>query len=430
LDETHVQRTNWPNRKHAPSQALALAVAVMGVIGFGLATIGASPTGVVSVAKGLSTVFGPTAPPLGTHVSVAPRTLTDLNAVRIGPNLAAAKPAGGGSTSMQPGCSSAPCPMGITDYGITPNLTTYKLSPKLVEDQIDIYGLGIGTASGGGCLDPDAAAGQCFTIQSNVVSHNQYVENTKGSYWAQNVPEVAYDASCSSPCVSGEYSVTFLDNIWNFSSSSGCAGTHNSGNDCINPAHITGNDAGRCAAHGGAPSYYYCLGPTVYGVYPPFTVETWTDIDDFNSAGCHPATGVSGKSCINFYGAVLEAGSLVFSQYYDGVTFHSGAHAAGTPTFYISDSNSPFGLPYDDEWVIGGPGGGSSNAVDMEGDMTGETSTCAITNCYSYPSMQHAWSSGADTAESISDVQMSPLFNSRDLGYINFNTDNPGVAEW
>jgi len=80
--------------------------------------------------------------------------------------------------------------------------------------------------------------------------------------------------------------------------------------------------------------------------------------------------------------------------------------------------------------VIGGPGGGSSNAVDIEGDMTAETSVCTVSTCYNYPSIQHAWSSGADTAESISDVYMAPLFNSRDLGYIEYQTDNPNVALW
>jgi Thermopsin len=307
----------------------------------------------------------------------------------------------------------------------------YKLSPKEVEDQIDIYELSIGASSGGGCLDPDAAAGECFPIQSNVVTHNQYVDNTKGSYWAQNVPEIAYDSSCSSPCVSGTYSVTFLDNIWNFSSPSGfCPTGHNSGAGCVNPSHISGNDAGKCTSHGGAPLLYYCVGATTYDLLPPFTVETRTGLDDFNFAGFHPSTGVSGKSCINFYGTVIQRGFSVYNSYYDGVTFHSGSHAAGTPTFFVSNSSTPVGLLYDNEWVMGGPGGGSSNSVFIEGGLTGETSTCTVANCCNYPSMQHAWSSGADTAEAISDVYMLPYFNSRDLGYITFGTDNPGSAEW
>jgi hypothetical protein len=430
LERIIAEKSSWPNRNSAPAKTLAAAVAVMSLIGFGLVAVVASPGVVVPISKGLSSAFGPTHPQAATGVGDAPHALANPSAAIIGPNFAAAKPGGKVGTSMQPGCASAPCPMGITDYGLSPNSSAYSLSPKVVEDQIDIYGLAIGTSSGGGCLDPDAAAGQCFTIQSNVVSHNQYVKNTKGSYWAQNVPEVAYDSSCSTPCVSGTYSVTFLDNIWNFSYSHGCTSTKNTGKGCINPAEISGDGLKKCSATGGAPNLYYCVGPIVYGLSPPFTVETWTDINDFNHGGCTPSTGTYGKSCINFYGAVLASGSVVFGGYYDGVTFHSGSHAAGTPTFYIDRALSPLGLYYDDEWVIGGPGGGSSNAVDIEGDMTAETSVCTVSTCYNYPSIQHAWSSGADTAESISDVYMAPLFNSRDLGYIEYSTDNPNVALW
>ncbi|HEV2450062.1 MAG TPA: hypothetical protein VGU43_06620, partial [Thermoplasmata archaeon] len=75
------------------------------------------------------------------HILGAPRALANPAAARIGPNLGAARPTAPGVTSMSPGCSTAPCPMGVTDYGLSPNLTTYTLSPKVVEAQIDIYSL-------------------------------------------------------------------------------------------------------------------------------------------------------------------------------------------------------------------------------------------------------------------------------------------------
>jgi hypothetical protein len=440
LDQNNLQRTRWPNHHRGTSKSLALAVAVMSVVGFGLAGLATGAPAAVATATGILTDLGATMPGPLSSVAVTPHTLSDLRATEFGPRLAGAMPSNTGATkalASTPGCSSAPCPMGITDYGITPGLTTYTKSPKVVEAQMDVYGLSIGTANGGGCLDPDAVAYQCFTIQMNAVTHNQWVKNTDGSYWIQNVPELAYDSSCSSPCVSGAYSLTFLDNVWNFTSPSGvCPSDKSAGAGCINSHNIIGNKLGLCSATGGMPELYYCVGPTYYGLQPPFTVEAWTDVNDFvfGTGGCHAATGVGGHSCVNFWQGVLVRGVPVAgSGYYDSVEFLSGSHAAGTPTFYIADTLTPLSggyLPYDLEWVMGGPAGGSNDAVDVVGDMTLETSTCTNANCSTYPSVVHAWSSGTNTAETISDVYMTPIFNSRQIGYLQYATDNPQTAVW
>ncbi|MCI4365828.1 MAG: thermopsin, partial [Thermoplasmata archaeon] len=112
----------------------------------------------------------------------------------------------------------------------------------------------------------------------------------------------------------------------------------------------------------------------------------------------------------------------------DGVSFKPGSHAAGSPTYYVHDSLTPTGLPYDFEWVAGGPGGGSSGAVAISGDM--QSFFCAASSCSNYTSIRSAWSSGADTAETISGLFVVNSLGLRDVGITASAADDPGVNLW
>ncbi|HXY47798.1 MAG TPA: thermopsin family protease [Thermoplasmata archaeon] len=338
----------------------------------------------------------------------------------------------GGGTGAQPAlvCSTAPCPMGITDYGVSSSDAKYSYKALDSGSYWDSgTAFAIGTAKGGGCLDPDAESETCFTIQQNQVTQGLYSEGVKGEYWAQNVPEVAYDESCSSPCVSGTYSVTWLDNIWNFSYDGGiCPSDTDTGPGCVNPATIIGNQAGHCSSTGGAPELYLCVGPTTYDILPPFTINAWTNVGTFG-----PCAKTSTYTCVNFYGEVTKGTSVVFAEYYDGVKFLAGPKGTGSPSFYVKDALSPVGLPYDFEWVFGGPGGGSTNSIETYGDM--QSYYCTTTSACeggidSYHFINHAWSSGYDTAESISDVYVVPTLNQRDTAVLYFASDNPDTSIW
>jgi thermopsin len=326
---------------------------------------------------------------------------------------------------MNPGCGSAPCPMGIVDYGITPSLGTYSYKTNINEGFVDIAALAIGTANGGGCLDPNALAGVCFTIQSNWIAQSFVAgNNIKGEYWTQNVPEIAFDGSCSSPCVSKEYSVTWLDNIWNFSASSigvACGSSHQTG--CMEG--MTGNLAKACSAYSTGGSFYYCVGPTIYGLVPPFTIWTWTDVGPGSGAfGVCPSS--STVSCVNFFGEIVVNAVPIFGEYYDGVSF---SHASTTikPSYLVSGTGCPgYCLPWDGELVAGGPGGGSSNAVYLLGTWQQLHSN----NGVKVTSIKHAWSSGADTAETISDLYMWGFFGLRDSATSGFANDNPQTSLW
>jgi hypothetical protein len=398
------------NTKKSINNNKTIAIAVIAIIALGALSF------VIPAAAGIT---GRVA-----HAAIPATKSSVQDTAQIGPRAAVPSKniiSGDGKVGMAPGCGTGPCPMGIVDFGVTPSGVTYSYKATIAEGFVDISVLGIGTANGGGCLDPDAEAGVCFTIQSNWITQNFPTGNDlSGQYWTQNVPEVAYDASCSSPCVSGTYSVTWLDNIWNFSNSHlGCT------SGCMQG--LTGNLAGLCSSYGGG-TFYYCVGPTVYDLLPPFTIWTWTDVGP-GSGGygyCKSSTTVS---CVNFYGAIIVDGSFVFGTYYDGVSF-SHAYTTNKPTYLISGSGCPgYCLPYDGELVAGGPGGGSGNSVYLSGTWQELHGMKACETCFS--NIKHAWSSGADTAEYIYDLYMWPYSYLRAGTAISaFGTDNPQVSLW
>jgi|HubBroStandDraft_1064217.scaffolds.fasta_scaffold01929_4 hypothetical protein len=409
-----------------PTNLLVLAVVAMGLVGFGVASVGgmaafsgAGPAAAVSSGQAGVTIHTVSAL---SHLSGNPEAAT------MGP-IMAALPTGGAvqpMTATTPGCAGSPCPMGITDYGITRALGTYTESPSVVNSSYDIQTLSVGKASANVCEDSDAVRGECFTLQQNAVTHDTYVKNSNGSYWTQDVAEIAYDKSCSSPCTSRTYSLTWVDNIWNFSSSSGiCPSDVAKGAGCINPKNIVGDLGGNCTASGGHPTFYYCVGPITYGLTPGFTVTASMDID-----GAGPCKSAATKTCVNFFGEIQNSvGKVLESGYFDGVSFASGSHGAGKPTYYIADAYAPFGLPYDFEWVVAGPGGGLANSVTVVGTM--ESYICKL-GCPagSQTPIKHAWSSGYDTAEAVSGVVVQATPKVTFEASTSSGTDNSQTSVW
>ncbi|HXQ94282.1 MAG TPA: thermopsin family protease [Thermoplasmata archaeon] len=302
--------------------------------------------------------------------------------------------------------------MGITDYGVTPSLGSYTYRTNEVESFVDISTLHVNQSNGASCLDGNAA--WCMGFQSNWVTEGVKVHNVAHDYWTQDVAQVAYDSSCSSPCVSGTYSVTWLDNIWNFSAP-GC--TTLTGKGCMNAGDLTGNGHLRCSSHGGAPTFYYCVGATVYDLRLPFTV--WT----FMSVGTNG--GTPSKSQVNFYGAVVKGNAYHYGFTYDTVNFTSGSAGGGTPMFQVKNSNTPYGIPFDGEWDICGPAGGASVTIG---------SIAATLESYYYHagwvSIKHAWSSGYDTAESAYYVNLYAFGGFRYTASAATGTENPATSLW
>ncbi len=411
-------------RRRLITLVIATGAILAMVASYGAASLGAHTTA-APVATHVAT------PPLASTVgaptkgsTVATTLSANVQYAKFGPRLTTDVPrTDAGKLAQQPGCSGT-CPMGITDYGLTSTEGAATYSPTFLQSYWDTgTTLGLGVANGGGCLDPDADSGYCFTLQQNAVIHDMFHTGSDGFYWTQNVAEMAYDGSCSSPCVSGTFSVTFIDNIWNFSYSGGiCPSDKNTGGGCINPNKIAGNQLGACdGGTGGAPDYYYCVAATVYNITLPFTVTAATNVNYF---GC-----ATGDNCVYFYGTVQKGlGSPQGPGYYDEVKFKMD-DGATAPTWQVKYVATPVGLPQDFEWVFGGPGGGSGNAIETFGDLQSEWCNSGSACIYqtNWKSIKNAWSSGYDTAEYIYDVYVIPQFNFRDAAELYFAADNPQV---
>jgi len=196
----------------------AVVVVMLMMGGFSLAgpaTVPRPGSGIASERTGAPVAALPHGASSTTHVATT--AVRDIHAAEYSPRAPSRSMAT--STAASPGCSSQPCPMGITDYGVTPSLGSYTYRTNEVESFVDISTLHVNQSNGASCLDGNAA--WCMGFQSNWVTEGVKVHNVAHDYWTQDVAQVAYDSSCSSPCVSGTYSVTWLDNIWNFSSATG-----------------------------------------------------------------------------------------------------------------------------------------------------------------------------------------------------------------
>ena len=315
--------------------------------------------------------------------------------------------------------------MGVTDYGITPAGSSYSYDAAEMGAYANISKFAIQSSSPGDCLD--SRSNHCMTFQENTIATGIEIKNSPGEYWAQDVAEVAKDGSCASPCVSGDYSVTWLDNIWNFSG----GGYH------LATADVQGNLTGGCSSSGvgkvGGDEYWYCVGPTDYGLTLPFSTWAMTGTGPNANAyygGCTSST----DSCIQFWGAIFEGTSEPYYGWFDQVEFKAGKTGGGTPRFYVANATSPDGLPYDAEWVIAGPGGGAaatlgSAKVTLDSEYnTGAGSTMNSTGTWHH--IKHAWSSGYDTAESVSNVLIQDDHGRRFIASASKGTENPRTSLW
>jgi hypothetical protein len=344
----------------------------------------------------------------------------NTSAVRLGPssNILSGPSS---KTASGPGCSSSPCPMGVVEYGVTPTHAKYSYNAKVVEGRVDIADLSLGSKVNG-CLDP--YTGYCFDIQLNWIA-NQLVDgrNVPGVYWAQDVAQIGYEnLPCPSPCVQGAFSVTFLDNVWNFSYPSilldqHCGTSQEQG--CMQRG-FSGNGEGKCASSG-TPSddYYYCETATYYTSQSrDFTIWLKTDVE---------ACAAGGKSsCFHFYGAVLANNQILYQSTYDYVQFTNTA--ASNPQFHIQAVAAPYPVLYDGELVATGPCCSENQIVDMI--ATWQEFYSASLSPTHFVSVHHAWSSGLDTGETATYVQMYGFGGSFDSATSGFNPDNPRVSLW
>jgi len=276
-----------------------------------------------------------------------------------------------------PSYTTAPAPMGVGAYGLMLNSSGYQgfnLTTPSFEGILnmsslqDLYPLDDGPTS--------------VTVQLNAVLDNVALfGNSSYSFWTQNV--LFYSART--------HSLTFIDNIWNFSS----------------PAfNMTANSM---YSHDGtivSPVYYYTIGPT-FTVSYPFEVRLFLN-----------TTVISGRSTVFFNYSLTSSGQTT-SGSYDEVQFNSTpasnpSYQAPQPTYLVSGTQlTPTGfIPYDAEIMLGGPGGGSTaNVYQINATMQ-----LQYMNGSMYQNVPSAFDVGSETGETSQGVAVS--WTSNDVAHL------------
>ena len=282
-------------------------------------------------------------------------------------------------------------PMGVADYGLTGSGSPYSYSTTEFVSWANFTALTIGKASN--------SYNHQMTVQQNLVDDGVMVGTHAGVYWAQDVPYITQSTT--------KYTISMLDNIWNFTS----------GTASMSATYITGNLGTGCSVSkvgtSGGVGFYYCEGSSTIVATLPFELKMTT------TTGTEPPGAYSGDSFVEFAIAVYHGATLLGSQAFDEVAFHSTT--PGTPGFAVGGKN-PFGTYNDAETVLCGPGGGSTVTISA---ITAQISESYLSG--TLKPVPHAYSYGYDTAETVKGVHMS--FLTTNIGKATLGTDN-AVQLW
>ncbi|MCL5667440.1 MAG: thermopsin family protease [Candidatus Thermoplasmatota archaeon] len=262
---------------------------------------------------------------------------------------------------VSPLYSSAPAPMGIGDFGVVNgtgesyNTSSFK-GTLMVNNLSDFY------------LLNDAP--NTVSVQLNAVLGNATVKgNDSYSYWTQNV--MVYSTRT--------HNLSLEDNVWNFSSPT----------SVMEPGtilHSTGNVISY-------PGVHIALGPS-FTVTMPFTISLYLNSTNNGTANNTVFFNYSLTGNIN-------GSQKTKSGTFDQVTFNSaGGQPAGytaKPANFSVNGNelAPNGLLYDAEFMIGGPGGGSTTSIY---NISASMSLKYISHS-AYKSVPSAYDFGTDTGE-------------------------------
>lgn len=255
-----------------------------------------------------------------------------------------------------------PAPMGVADFGVgaSDQPYTYNTSQFLANFSWQSLNFRGNTSTE-------------FTVQLNVV----LVFTDSGSTYVYWVQDVAWVESSSA-------TVTFEDNIWNFSTTSGC----------LSNSSVQGNGT-VWAYHPPSCEGYYAVSATVQ----PGAERTMPTPGDFSLL-------------LRSYRAAGGVPEVAF-EYWDGVTDHPVTYdnvlwpwasaVSSDPGFVVDGTQyAPNSLFYDAEAIVGGPGGGSSTQAE---DLTHTELRLFYWNGHNFQAPRSAWNFGSDTGESVGDLQ-------------------------
>ena len=277
---------------------------------------------------------------------------------------------------VQPLQTVAPAPMGLGTYGVMNTTGTpeaYTLETQSWEGSITLNSVNTFLLTNDGAISTNGSQ-NTFGVQLNAVTNNSTVgTNAIYSFWTQNVLYFNFP-------VPGY--ITFLDNVWNFSS----------------PATLL--EPGTLYSYNGTPvypSYYYDFGPS-FPISFPLTVQLYLNSSTTNDV----ATGF-GYTTVRFGYNVIDAstGMSEAAGVYDTVMFNSTTPIGQVPASpYLVDGSqvTPTGfIPWDAEIMIGGPGGGTTTSI--YGISGSESLQYWDATSSSYLNVKDAWNVGSETGE-------------------------------
>ena len=282
------------------------------------------------------------------------------------PNFEAARP--GRAGPVAPTYAQGPAPMGIADLGLrnsSGTIVPYEYNTSSVWGTITLTRAQAAYVDGDG---PDT-----FGVQLNAVATNVTLFNATGyEFWTQDF--FSYTSST--------HTLSFGDNVWNFSSFLGPL-----------PADVFASTGPNGTLV--VPVFYYALGPTITISYP-FTVSLYLNASLF---GDRPA--------VYFNYTVSNGSGLVSGGSFDRVVFNSTpvtvVAPAPKPAFQVDGYGvNPVGLPNDAELVLVGNGGGDTTTFFVLNATMALRSWSARTG--GYVSVPAAFDAGSDTGETCNGV--------------------------
>ena len=263
--------------------------------------------------------------------------------------------------------SAQPAPMGMADYGVTVGGNPYTYNSTEFLANFSWQGLNLH----GNTKSPPSDTS--FTVQLNVV----LVFANGGTTYAYWIQDVALLNSTT-----GE--VAFLDNVWNFSAPSACLTTSAvRGNGSVDPALC----------------FYYDQ-----AVVQPGATRLMPTPGDFSLLVRSYTAGGAPEVAFGYWDGV--GGGF---QTFDNVLWPWATAVSSDSNFVVNGSTyNPYGLFYDAEVILGGPGGGSSVIAQ---NFTDTAIRLFYWNGHNFQAPRAAWNFGSDTAETITNIQSIWLNN-------------------
>ncbi len=289
--------------------------------------------------------------------------------------------------------SNEPAPMGISDFGYSTVGGAYKYNTTSFLGTFQLNSLSTYNSSTGNTGS---------SVQLNLMLNFSF-SGQSYTYWVQKVAALSPGSSAS-----GEY-VTFIDNVWNFSSSSSSQ---------VYSSTLSGNGTVQSVNNNGQIQslYYSYASSTLPGNNVSLNTPVRIQMKEVSTL----APGGTPEAVMMYndgYGWVT----------YDNIMFKFAKGTSSDSGFVVSGySYNKLGTYYDAELIVGGPGGGSSTQF-QSGSFN---MSLQYWNGHNYQFIPNAWNFGSDTAETLSNALSVYLYSvSNTLLGSSFSTGSGTLGE-